>query len=227
MPATDSGNSNQARSASTRQRLLDAALRLFGRDGFDAVGTRALAAAAGVNQAAIPYHFDSKEGLYCTVAQRIVDDLQASPMGALLQTIQARHADGVTDLPQARADVIALVLGLLQRIVQGSHRYEVGCFIMREQMQPTAAMDILYTGMLAPLHELLGQLVGALRGKPPTDPEIIIEVQVLYGQAVVFGAHRTTLRRRLGSDATQQHSAQLQRVVHDMIMRQFPLPTPS
>lgn len=221
---TDTGNC-PSRSEVTRQRLLDAALRLFGREGFDAVSTRSLAAAANVNQAAIPYHFDSKEGLYCAVARTIVDNMQASSMGALTQTIRARHVDGVTDLQQARADIVALVLALLQKIVQGSNRYEVGCFIMREQMQPTAAMDVLYADMLEPLHELLGELVAALRDKPETDPEVIIEVQVLYGQAVVFGAHRTTLSRRLGPTGTQkQRLEHVKSVVHDMIMRQFPLP---
>src|SRR5699024_965607 len=97
-----------SRSEVTRQRLLDAALRLFGRDGFDAVSTRALAAAADVNQAAIPYHFDSKEGLYCAVARYIVDNMRASSMGPLTQAIRARHAAGVTDLQQARADIVAL-----------------------------------------------------------------------------------------------------------------------
>src|SRR5699024_4323348 len=112
-----------------------------------------------------------------------------------------------------------------QKIVQESHQYEIGCFIMREQMQPTTAMDVLYTDMLQPLHELLGQLVAALRGKPESDPQIIIEVQILYGQAVVFGAHRTSLRRRLGPTGThKQHLEHVQTVLHDMIMRQFPLP---
>src|SRR5699024_1910746 len=190
---TGTGKHCPSRSEATRQRLLDAALRLFGREGFDAVSTRALAAAADVNQAAIPYHFDSKEGLYCAVARQIVDNMKASPMGPLMQTIHEHHAAGVTNLAQARADIAALVLGLLRKIMHGSHRCDVGCFIMREQMQPTAAMDVLYNDMLAPFHELLGRLVAALRDKPETDPEIIIEVQVLFGQAVVFGAHRTTL----------------------------------
>jgi AcrR family transcriptional regulator len=57
--------------AATRNRLLAAGLELFGRDGFDAVTTRQIADAAGVNQAAIPYHFGGKEGVYRAVTDHI------------------------------------------------------------------------------------------------------------------------------------------------------------
>ncbi len=50
--------------ASTAQRLLDAAERLFGEHGYNGVGTRALAKAAHVNLAATTYHFGSKKALY-------------------------------------------------------------------------------------------------------------------------------------------------------------------
>jgi AcrR family transcriptional regulator len=52
------------RSASTAQRLLDAAERLFGEHGYNGVGMRALAQAAHVNLAATTYHFGSKKTLY-------------------------------------------------------------------------------------------------------------------------------------------------------------------
>jgi AcrR family transcriptional regulator len=52
------------RSASTAQRVLDAAERLFGEHGYNGVGMRALAQAAHVNLAATTYHFGSKKELY-------------------------------------------------------------------------------------------------------------------------------------------------------------------
>lgn len=211
------------RSEATRERLLAAALELFSRDGFDTVTTRALAHAAQVNQAAIPYHFDSKEGLYHAVAHRIVDMVWLS-MEQLAESVREHHRNGVQDLNLAREDVIDLVLALLRKIVNDASRHNTGYYIMREQMQPSLAMDILYDGMLAPLHELLGLLVAALRDKPADDPDVIVEVQVLWGQAVIFGVHRTTIARRLGQrrldDADYDHIA---RVIRDMITRQFPL----
>lgn len=212
-----------ARSEATRQRLIDAALRLFSRQGFDAVSTRALANAAKVNQAAIPYHFQSKEGLYHAVAYRIVELVRPS-MEPITDEVSERHRNGITDLDMAREDVAALLQALLRKIVIEPNRYEIGYFMLREQMQPTAAMDIIYDGMIQPLHELLGRLVAALRGKPEHDPDIIIEVQALYGEAIVFGVHRTTLIRRLGIDALgEEHLDRISRVVRAMIVRQFPL----
>lgn len=50
--------------AEARARLLNAALRLFAEKGFANTSTRELAAAAGVNIAAISYYFGDKAGLY-------------------------------------------------------------------------------------------------------------------------------------------------------------------
>jgi AcrR family transcriptional regulator len=51
-------------STPTAQRLLDTAERLFGENGYNGVGLRALADAARVNLAATTYHFGSKKALY-------------------------------------------------------------------------------------------------------------------------------------------------------------------
>lgn len=51
----------------TKQRLLQAALEVFGEFGLQAATTRDIARHAGQNIAAITYHFHSKEGLYRAV----------------------------------------------------------------------------------------------------------------------------------------------------------------
>ena len=60
-------------STDTRARLLDAAARLFAAHGYDGVSTRALARAAGVNVAAIGYHFGGKKELYTAVIHHAVE----------------------------------------------------------------------------------------------------------------------------------------------------------
>ena len=65
------------RSAETRQRILDAALREFAANGLAGARTEAIATAAGVNKALIYYYFESKEKLYTAalemISQRVRD----------------------------------------------------------------------------------------------------------------------------------------------------------
>ena len=51
----------------SRERLLQAGLRLFAHQGFNKTSTRELAEAANVNVAAISYYFGDKLGLYRAV----------------------------------------------------------------------------------------------------------------------------------------------------------------
>lgn len=218
------GGSDGARSEATRQRLLEAGLALFSSRGFDGVSTRTLANTARVNQAAIPYHFQSKEGLYLAVAERIVALVQPG-IGPVLDAVRARHTGVVVDLSLAREDVAALIIALLRQIVSQPNKAEIGYFILREQMQPTPALDVIYDGMIEPMHEMLARLVAPLRGKQAADPDVIIEVQALYGEAIVFGVHRTTLLRRLGVDGLNDgHIERIAAVVRDMVLRQYPIP---
>ncbi len=58
-------------SEDTKERLLDAAERLFAEHGFAGASSRALIEAAGVaNQAAVHYHFGSKEQAFTAVIER-------------------------------------------------------------------------------------------------------------------------------------------------------------
>lgn len=87
----------------TTERILDAAERLFMEHGYDAASMRMLTAAAGVNLAAINYHFGSKEGLMQAVFKRrlnwlnrerlrILDDLERKAAGKPLRPSQILEA---------------------------------------------------------------------------------------------------------------------------------------
>jgi TetR/AcrR family transcriptional regulator, regulator of cefoperazone and chloramphenicol sensitivity len=64
-----------------RDRLIQEATRLFGERGFDAVPTREICAAAGVNPGAIHYHFVDKDGLYAEVLRVPVQQMQQQLVG--------------------------------------------------------------------------------------------------------------------------------------------------
>ena len=64
-----------ATSSDTKGRILDAAERLFVEHGFEATSLRSLTSAAGVNLAAVNYHFGSKEELFQAVLTRRLDPM--------------------------------------------------------------------------------------------------------------------------------------------------------
>jgi len=64
-----------ATSGATKDRILDAAEALFMEHGFEATSMRALTAAAGVNLAAVNYHFGTKEVLFQAVLVRRLDPM--------------------------------------------------------------------------------------------------------------------------------------------------------
>jgi len=79
--------------SATRDALLDAAERLFVEQGLEAASLRAITQLAGVNLAAVNYHFGSKEGLVRAVFSRRLAPLQAERL-RLLDEEEAR--DGGT-----------------------------------------------------------------------------------------------------------------------------------
>src|ERR1700682_4102017 len=64
-----------ATSADTKTRILDAAESLFMEHGFEATSLRSLTTAAGVNLAAVNYHFGTKEVLFRAVLTRRLDPM--------------------------------------------------------------------------------------------------------------------------------------------------------
>ena len=62
-------------SLDTKSRILDAAEQLFMEHGFEATSLRQLTSSAGVNLAAVNYHFGSKEELFEAVLTRRLDPM--------------------------------------------------------------------------------------------------------------------------------------------------------
>ncbi len=82
---TPPSTSGSERSAETRGRILDAALREFALHGLAGARTEGIAAAAGVNKALLYYYFDSKEKLYLAALEMIASKVRDSTMAVFLR----------------------------------------------------------------------------------------------------------------------------------------------
>jgi len=72
----------------TQTRILDAAEELFMQHGFEAASMRMLTAKAGVNLAAVNYHFGSKDALIEAVFRRRLDPMNAERIAELARLEQ-------------------------------------------------------------------------------------------------------------------------------------------
>lgn len=199
-------DADSARGDQTRQRLLETAVEIFARSAYDSVRTRMLADAAGVNQAAIPYYFGGKEGLYLAVAQHIAERL-----GAEIAALTAQAAPLLDDTAHASDEAIELALRKIladfaRSILSQPEPNASAAIILREQLQPTKAFDLLYQQAMEPLHRAVTALTARLDGLDHDAPEAILHAHALLGQVLGFVAARTTVLRRLGQqqiDAAQ------------------------
>lgn len=89
----------------TKERILDAAERLFAEHSYAAVSLRTITAEAGVNLAAVNYHFGSKDALLQAVFLRRAKDLNRERL-RLLAEVEETAGDG----PPAIEEVLFALL---------------------------------------------------------------------------------------------------------------------
>ena len=134
----------------TRERLLDAAEKLFAARGFRATSVRHITAEAGCNLAAVNYHFGDKVGLYREMFHR--------RLGALRQRRIASLRRAVTDAGE-RASLETLLRAFTTSFLE-PHLDESGGrrlmqLMTREMLDPHLRPRTFEKEMLAPVQEAM------------------------------------------------------------------------
>jgi AcrR family transcriptional regulator len=179
----------------TRAALIRAALRLFGRQGFDGTSTREIAAVAKANIGSIAYHFGGKEGLRTACANYIVETI-----GGIAGTAMAESAGEVQGAEAALARLNTVIEAMVGFIVARPEAGEFVQFVLRELSQPSEALDVIYDGVFEPLHKRLCRIWAEASGEDAESERTRITIFTLIGQAVYFRIARVAVMRRMGWD---------------------------
>lgn len=162
---------------STPTVLLDAAEAAFAADGVEHASLRAIMREAGVNPAAVHYHFGSREQLARAVLDRVLEPLQRRRLALLDEAVAAGRGGDLATL------VAALVRPDLEQAAEvgmrtpGGHRL-VGAIYTR----PSAFVSALVEASFAPVAaRFLPHLREAL-------PHLDLDGLVWRVRWVVFGA---------------------------------------
>jgi AcrR family transcriptional regulator len=125
----------------TRERIINAAGEVFAEQGFERATVRAITQRAGVNVAAINYHFGDKAELYSRV---ILDACAGHTVADLVK------AEGIAD-PQQR--LRSIIFHWLHFMLDPNRPQWKRLLMAREMANPTVALDQLVENSIRPLRD--------------------------------------------------------------------------
>ena len=159
----------------TRNRIIKAAAPIFAEHGYEGASIRRIVAKADVNQAAINYHFGSKEELYRAVLRMALEALQ--------------HADGVA-LSDAGAGRDAALRAFVRRQLQPMlGRDELSHYLRIfnwETVRPTPVFRKFMAEEARPYLASAAVLVRRYLPSEASDEEAMVAALWLFGQCSIF-----------------------------------------
>ena len=176
-----------ARGEETRARIIAAALRVFGSEGFIKASTRQIAADAGVNPPALQYYFGGKEGLHRACAQFIIDRM----LGILAPALtRAREITG----PAQRIEAIDALCGLLDAVADGlvaAGSESWSRFVTRGKADGAGpAMGMIRQNIGHPILQTVARLIAMAARRDAADEAIRIKAAAILGQVTTFHTNR-------------------------------------
>lgn len=187
----------------TRTRILDAAEELFMQHGFEGASMRLLTAKAGVNLAAVNYHFGSKHALVEAVFRRRLDPMNQARLAGL-DILEARAQ------PASPEEIIRAFLSPTLKLVEdakgGGRNF-------------TRLLGRTYTEPAKPVRQLIGQIYApvmdrfkkALARALPQMPaeELVWRMHFMFGTFAYTIAATDTVQLIAGCKPEDRYDARL------------------
>jgi AcrR family transcriptional regulator len=168
----------------TKDRILDCAEQLFSKQGFTGTSLRTIIKAAGVNTAAIHYHFGSREGLLEAVIARRAQPVNERRL-EMLEALETRHADAT---PPVREVVEAFLMPAFQLLFRKSHRHrQLAQLMSRAIMDSSAETRDVLRGIFGSVAARFMAAFGRAAPYVPAD-EIMWRFHFMLGSMAFFAA---------------------------------------
>ncbi|WP_068117068.1 CerR family C-terminal domain-containing protein [Tropicimonas marinistellae] len=176
----------------TRAALIDAAIALFGREGYRGTSTRAIAQKAGTNVASIAYHFGGKEGLRLACGTAIAERVAG---------VLGRVEMPVAETPeQALAQFERVISAFVHFLLLEQGESDIVAFVMRELSEDGPAVAIMYERTMEPRHRAFCRLWEVVTGWPAESEQTRLTVFAMIGQVLYFRVGQSIVERRMGWD---------------------------
>ena len=186
----------------TRTRILDAAEELFMQHGFEGTSMRALTTRAGVNLAAVNYHFGSKDALIEAVFRRRLDPVNL----ARIAELEKLEANGNLSAEKIIRAFIVPSLRLVEDAKGGGRNFIR--LLGRSYSEPAKAIRVLIGQLYAPAME---RYKAALERALPHMPreELVWRMHFMFGTLAYTLAATDTVQLIAGAKPEDRYDAQL------------------
>lgn len=163
-------------SDATRDRLIEAAGKVFAEHGFQNATVRDICTRAGANVAAVNYHFRDKAALYLAVLRHSMSASgQPDPREAAMKA--ATPEEGLR----------LMIAAMLRRMHNPSTGRACHLRIMVHEMaQPTEALPRVVEEIIGPTYAAMRELLSRIIGKPPDDDVTRLCAHSIIGQVVHY-----------------------------------------
>lgn len=166
---------------STKDRIIEAAEILFALNGYDGTSLRDITERAGVNVAAVNYHFGSKENLLIELLDRIIAPINTER----LEMLEEASTDGPPELEQILTAFLLPDLTSLNRL--RARNPDLPRFVSRMYSEGSPLMGKIVGMQFAEMSERFGEAFA--RALPELSPaEISFRLSCIVGIVVYLFA---------------------------------------
>lgn len=153
----------------TKEKILDIAEELFAQKGYRATSLRAITSAAGVNLAAVNYHFGAKEGLVEAVISRRLVTLNGQREKRLLEVRSRAASEGRR--PETGEVLLAFVEPTLLFPDSGVGAGNFITLVGRAMGDTDATARRIFIRLMQPVLQLFAELLA--EAQPELAPEVL------------------------------------------------------
>ncbi|HEX7219579.1 MAG TPA: CerR family C-terminal domain-containing protein [Burkholderiales bacterium] len=182
----------------TRTRILDAAEELFMQHGFEGTSMRHLTSRAGVNLAAVNYHFGSKHALIEAVFRRRLDPMNAERIAALERLEEATPENIIR----------AFVAPSLSLVADAKGGRNFIRLLGRTYSEPAKEIRALIGQMYAPAMERYKSALKRALPQMPED-ELVWRMHFMFGTLAYTLAATDTVQLIAGCKPEDRYDAEL------------------
>jgi AcrR family transcriptional regulator len=172
----------------TKEKILEAASEVFVAHGFKTATVREICKKAGVNIAAINYHFGDKENLYLATL-RYCREISFKKYPVYPNAEESESPE---------EGLKAFIHSFVFRVLEEGPASRFAKLVAREYLQPTKALDVLVKETIRPAFLRLSNIVRQLIGERAGDETVQRCCMSIVSQFLFFLYARPVIKRLFG-----------------------------